>query len=331
MVRQNKFTILFALLITLMLFVSAGGCNKLINQPLAPTLAVATKEHTQAPTPTQPPVQNAPVPSPTPAGICGTTGKYSILMLGTGPNVRAGFQNETDFIRIVGANYNDKTLKVLTMNEDLELSTPKLEKYYITRSRIIAIYPEGAIFTLGTDLEQELGGVNTVAQTLYDNFAYKADYYILINEEPLVKMLDQIGGLDVPVSEAFAQTHQGYTAGTQHFDGAKTFDYSTRLDSGDTELERVQRQNQVFGILLKKVLNVAILPKIPDLITAFHDSIVTDMSIAQLANLACLFSKVPSDQISLQDIPPNMYTLNANGLLTPDTLKINQLIQDIIK
>lgn len=314
----------------LMMLVSGCACNKVVNQPLAPTLALTTNKNTPEATSTLPPVESPADPSPTAAGICGTSGSFSILMLGTGPNIRAGFANETDFIRIVGVNYDQKSLRVLSMNEGLELNTPVFEPYQVNTSQIIAIYPRGYKNEIGSELQKQVAGVNAMAQTLYDNFSYKADHYILIHQEPLMKMIDQIGGIDVPVSEAFAGSHAGYAAGVQHFDGARTFDYITRLDKGDSEQDRVLRQNQVFGIVLNRVLDISILNKIPDLITAFHGSIVTDMSISELVNLACLFSNVPSDQIVLRQIPEEMYTLNASELFTPDFEKINSLIREII-
>lgn len=314
----------------LMMLVSGCACNKVVDQPLAPTLALTTSQNTPEPDPTQPPVENTLEPAPTAVGICGTSGSFSILMLGTGPNIRAGFANETDFIRIVGVNYDKKALRVLSMNESLELNTPVFASYQVNTSQIIAVYPRGYKNEIGSELQKQMAGVNAMAQTLYDNFSYKADHYILIHQEPLMKMIDQIGGIDVPVSEAFAQSHKGYAAGMKHFDGAKTFDYISKLDTGDSEQERVLRQNQVFGIVLKKVLDISILPRVPNLITAFHESIVTDMSITELVNLACLFSNVPGDQIVLRQIPPEMYTLNASKLFTPDFELISRLIDEVV-
>jgi hypothetical protein len=55
--------------------------------------------------------------------------------------------------------------------------------------------------------------------------------------------------------------------------------------------------------LREKILTPAVLPKIPQIVTAFQGSIQTDLSLEQISQLACLFPKIEQENIILGSIP----------------------------
>ena len=62
-----------------------------------------------------------------------------------------------------------------------------------------------------------------------------------------------------------------------------------RIEGG---FARADNQNRVLCALRDKVTSPSVITKIPDLITSFQDAVQTDLSPAQLGQLACIGTKI---------------------------------------
>jgi anionic cell wall polymer biosynthesis LytR-Cps2A-Psr (LCP) family protein len=59
----------------------------------------------------------------------------------------------------------------------------------------------------------------------------------------------------------------------------------------------------VICSLKEKITSPAVLPKIPQIIGAFQDSVLTDLSLGQLAQLACLAPKLRLENLIFTGLP----------------------------
>ena len=71
---------------------------------------------------------------------------------------------------------------------------------------------------------------------------------------------------------------------------------------------RTSNQNMVLCALKDKVTSPVVVPKIPQIIAAFQDAILTDLSPLQLAQLACLAPKLDSENLIFTGISEDLLT-----------------------
>jgi anionic cell wall polymer biosynthesis LytR-Cps2A-Psr (LCP) family protein len=130
-----------------------------------------------------------------------------------------------------------------------------------------------------------------------------------------VKLVDAVGGIDIylptdmdgtPVDDKTEDMGYFY-AGQQHFTGDQALRFS-RIRKRYNVFTRTSNQNMVLCALKDKVTSAAVVPKIPQIIAAFQDAILTDLSPVQLAQLACLAPKLDADSLVFTSISEDLLT-----------------------
>lgn len=169
------------------------------------------------------------------------------------------------------------------------------------------------------------GGANAAIQTVEEDFGIHVDHYAWIGLLGLVRMIDQVGGVDVvasnPVlddfypadvtgSNPYAFERVAVLPGPQHMNGVQALQY-VRSRHGDlrSDFGRSQRQQQVLLALRAKAKLLG-LPDLPDIADAMADEFNTDMSIPQVAALLPIASNVTLSNVQ-QVILASPYTSGA--------------------
>lgn len=125
-----------------------------------------------------------------------------------------------------------------------------------------------------------------------------------------VKIVDAVGGIDLylptdvdgrPIDEKTED--MGYfTAGQHHFTGEEALRFS-RIRKKYNDFTRMDHQNMVICALKEKITSPSVLPKIPKMIAAFQDSVLTDLSLEQLTRLACLAPHLKRENLLFTSLP----------------------------
>ena len=68
----------------------------------------------------------------------------------------------------------------------------------------------------------------------------------------------------------------------------------------------MSRQTEVLYALQEKILSPSVLPRIPKIISAFKDSVITDLSPGDLAVLTCLAPQITKDKLLFANLPKNV-------------------------
>jgi len=254
---------------------------------------------------------NAPTPTATP--LCGGPPELIVLALGIdgGENYLYGL---SDVIRIVRVDFVTPKVTVLDMPRDLWVEIPEIEdEYGITHGKLNQAYFYG---TPGMGYYDGPGaGAGLLARTLDLNFDLPVDHYGAVNMQTFVKLVDAVGGIDIylptdmdgtPVDDKTEDMGYFY-AGQQHFTGDQALRFS-RIRKRYNVFTRTSNQNMVLCALKDKVTSPAVVPKIPQIIAAFQDAILTDLSPAQLAQLACLAPKLDAENLIFTGIPEDLLT-----------------------
>jgi len=272
----------------------------------ADPVRAANTENTSLPTETQ-------VPTVTPEPLCGGPPAMTMLALGIdgGEDYLYGL---SDVIRVVRVDFVTPQVTVLDLPRDLWVEIPEIEEEHgITHGKLNQAYFYG---TPGMGYYKGPGqGAGLLARTLDVNFGLRVDHYSAVNMQTFVKLVDAVGGIEIylptdmdgtPVDDKTEDMGYFY-AGQQHFNGDQALRFS-RIRKRYNVFTRTSNQNMVLCALKDKVTSPAVLPKIPQIIAAFQDAILTDLSPEKLAQLACLAPKLDSGNLIFTGISEDLLT-----------------------
>lgn len=253
----------------------------------APTAAAPGPEATGSPTQTPGHVE---IP-----GVCSGSSPTNILVLGI-DNRQHDYEAavRADTISVVSVRFDNRSAAVLGIPRDLYVALPDMAD--VTEGRINTAY------AYGEARDMPGGGPGLSAQTVTLNFGIRLDRYVVIDFDAFVRAVDAIGGIDIDVPEPIYDAHfpadDGVSemvleipAGRQHMDGAMALRYA-RTRHQDNDFERIRRQQAVMLAIREKMLSASILPRLPELIQATYGSVRTDLSLPEIAALACIGQQI---------------------------------------
>ncbi len=253
-------------------------------------------------------------PTPTPKPYCG--GPASMMILGVGADNRDNtyLYGLGDVIRIARVDFVTPKVSVLSIPRDLWVEIPGISDHYdITHGKLNQSYLYGGP---GMGYYDGPGaGPGLMARTLDLNFGLRVDHYGAVNMQTFVKIVDAVGGLDInlphdvdgrPIDDKTED--MGYfTAGEHHFTGEEALRFA-RIRKKYNDFTRMDNQNMVLCSLRKKILSPTVLPKIPQIIAAFQDSVLTDLTPEQIGQMACLLPKIGRENLIFTSLPQEIMT-----------------------
>lgn len=241
-------------------------------------------------------------------GMCGAPPIMNILVAGSdarGDNYSYGL---ADMIRIVRVDFVNPKVTILEFPRDLWVEIPdiadnlngqdheKLNQAYLYGNR-------GFGYT-----DDPTQGPGLLARTLILNFGTQIDHYAAVNMRTFVKIVNAVGGIDVTLPQAVdgrtaedTNSRLVFRAGTLHLDGERALMLARiRIEGG---FARADNQNRVLCALRDKITSASVITKIPDLINSFQDAVQTDLSPAQLGQLACIGTQIRPGNIVFASFP----------------------------
>ena len=295
-------------------------------QPLGPPLQISTATPFQLP-PTWTPNPNetatphnalnavsilsAPptLPSTLPAtGMCGAPPRMNILVVGSDARANSYLYGLADMIRIVRVDFVNPKVTILEFPRDLWVEIPDIADNINGQDheKLNQAYLYGNPGFGYTDDPAQ--GPGLLARTLTLNFGIQVDHYAAANMRTFVKLVNAVDGIDITLPDAVdGRTAEDkndrlvFKAGTLHLDGERALMLARiRIKGG---FARADNQNRVLCALRDKVTSPAVITKIPDLITSFQDAVQTDLSPAQLGQLACIGTKIQPGNIVFASFP----------------------------
>ncbi len=163
---------------------------------------------------------------------------------------------------------------------------------------------------LGDLYDHPGGGPALAMETVEYNLGVPIDYYVRLNFQGFIELVDLIGGVDIYVDEAIhdnAYPDGSYGTevlhiepGPHHFDGEMALKYArTRHSSND--FERARRQQKVLLAILDRVTSLGMVPQMAtradQIFATLEQSISTDMTLDEILALGGLALKVDRDEI----------------------------------
>lgn len=300
--------------------------TQVIYQPPANATPTPTPFRPIPPTPALLPT-NTPTPEPTPTSVVNAylapeqleqiPGQVNILLLGTDQRPwQKGKKYRTDTIILATLNKELGTLNLTSFPRDLFIEIPGHGQDRINTAYVY-------------------GGIELVAQTFKENFGIRPDHYVLINFFNFKQFVDELEGLEVDVEQELSDYREGYwttiPAGPVHMDADMLLWY-VRSRKTSNDFARNRRQQEVLRAIMKEVITLDNLGRIPELYDIYKDMVTTDLSLGDVLPLAPLILKLASGgEVNSFYISPKMVSdyITPGGamVLLPDMNAIRKLIR----
>jgi LCP family protein required for cell wall assembly len=213
-------------------------------------------------------------------------------------------------------------------------------------------YTEGRINTahaIGDAYDHPGGGTALAVETVEYNLGIDIDYYVRVNFQGFVRLVDAIGGIEIEVPETiddpyYPDYNYGYDplyieAGTHDFDGEMALKYARTRHSTGGDFDRARRQQQVILAILERVTDLNMLPKLaqrsPEIVKMIEDSVKIDpnLQLDEIIALANLAVKVDTEDINFRVIDESCtlfkVTPDEQMILVPLRDKIREVRDDV--
>ncbi len=220
-------------------------------------------------------------------------GRINVLLLGIDRRGGTKWNHLTDTIIIVTVDPVNKTAGMMSIPRDLQLPIPGNGEDRINTANVYGYmynYPGG--------------GPALLKRTIEANFDIAIDYYVMVDFDGFVKIIDTLGGVDVDVprtlhdtmypdpkpGDPHAYTTIHFDPGWQHMDGKRALQYArSRMSTSD--FDRAKRQQQILLAVREKAISIGVLnllTKLPSLAATMGSMATTDMNLEEMAELARL-------------------------------------------
>lgn len=208
------------------------------------------------------------------------TKPFSILLMGvdTGDSERhSTWEGNSDSMILVTVNPKTKTTTMTSLERDIliELTGPEDNNMNGAQAKLNAAYASG--------------GAQMAIMTIQDLLDIKIDYYMQINMQGLVDLVDAVGGItvtnnfDFPIS--IEETEPEYTSsiepGTHKINGDQALVYARmRHQDPKGDYGRQQRQREVIQKVLKKILALDSVSSYKKILSAVSKNMQTNVEIS---------------------------------------------------
>lgn len=235
-----------------------------------------------------------------------TISRFNILIVGL--DGRANLNDRTDTI-ILAAFDGEK-------NEAQMLSIPRDTRVKIKgkQDKINAAYA--------------YGGIDLTKKTVSEFLDVEIDRYVIVDFVSLVKLVDEVGGIEVDVPVRMYVPLEGIDIkpGLQHLNGEQVLAYSRFRGTIEGDIGRVKRQQQVITLLAEKLTSLKNIAQLTQLIPIYKEEVETDLSIKEMIALARMTPDILDKGINTQVLPGANKKIDGLWFWEPDLSELNGIL-----
>ena len=200
------------------------------------------------------------------------SGQLCVALLGS--DRREGDEvSRSDTLMVAFVDFDQKSIRLLSIPRDTYVTIPTSGE----RTKVNHAYA--------------YGGVDLTKQTLASNFGINCDYYMDVDFQGFIDIIDAIGGLtiNVPMDMYYLAEGIDLKAGVQELDGNKSLQFCRFRSDGQGDLGRIERQQAFLVALKDSMFSAGTFLRIPELCTAVMDNLQTDFTGTQILQMAMRF------------------------------------------
>ena len=240
-------------------------------------------------------------------------GQYLILLVGVDKN---GNDDNTDFTR---------TDTIMLISADTK--TGEMELLSIPRDSRVKIRDKFD----KVNHAHAFGGIELTMQTLRQFLGLDIDYYVQVNYQALINIVDALGGVDYDVPEGI-NIHKGKVKihpGPNHLDGNEVMWYlRTRNIYNNGDIGRVNTQQAFVKSMVDEMVKKSKDMNLMTFISNYIKYVKTNLPMSAMLDLAGHINSFSSDKMSTHTVPGMEQTINGTSYWIPDYDKTWQIVDD---
>ena len=207
----------------------------------------------------------------------------------------------TDMILYVQFDIKNGALRMLQIPRN-SLVTTKNKKITLSNGKTYA----ATNYQINSVAISNGGSIAALADVIYDQFRLPIDYYVTVDMQALVDMVDNFGGIEVYIPHDMSYGGSKLIKGYRNLDGASA-EFFVRCRHGDgyanSDIDRLNMQRYFYAGLFKRARSMGVTDILNQLPLVFKNYIKTDMDISTIAKLVVSFLKIDSSNIILAQTP----------------------------
>ena len=176
-----------------------------------------------------------------------------------------------------------------------------------------------------------------LCELVADQYKLPIDYYVTIDMQALVEMVDNFGGIEVYIPHDMSFAGSVLKQGYRNLDGASA-EFFVRCRHGEgyanSDIDRLNMQRYFYAGLFKRVRSMGVTDVIAQLPLIFNNYIHTDMDLTTIAKMLVSFTRIDSANIMLAQTPvfmgvPNVgktSSFDGYSCVVPDAGSIAELL-----
>ena len=207
----------------------------------------------------------------------------------------------TDMILYVQFDIKNGALRMLQIPRN-SLVTTKNKKITLSNGKTYA----ATNYQINSVAVSNGGSIAALADVIYDQFRLPIDYYVTVDMQALVDMVDNFGGIEVYIPHDMSYGGSKLLKGYRNLNGASA-EFFVRCRHGDgyanSDIDRLNMQRYFYAGLFKRARAMGVTDILNQLPLVFKNYIKTDMDISTIAKLVVSFLKLDSSNIILAQTP----------------------------
>ncbi len=154
-----------------------------------------------------------------------------------------------------------------------------------------------------------LGGPRLAVDTVNSFLNIPVDHFVVLNVHGLVELVDELGGITVEIPKRMRYTDRSaklnidLEAGPHTLNGTEAMGFVRFRHDTLGDIGRVQRQEIFLKAVQDRALDPSSWAKLPRLLSIAQNYVLTDMTTAQIAQLATFARAVPKDNQHMIMLP----------------------------
>lgn len=264
------------------------------------------------------------------------TERINILLLGVDLRCDEEGPTHSDTMIVASIDPVSRTASMLSIPRDLWVQIPGYGMAKINQA-----------YFDGQAGDYPGGGAQLAAETVTTFLGMPIDYYITVDFQAFIDIVDRLGGIIVDVPEViddptYPDNCYGYDPfhiepGRHRLDGASALKFARTRATFGGDVDRAGRQQQVILALKEQATQLTTLPQLllsaPQLWRSLQDNVHTNLSLEQIIQLAQLGMDLPAENIRNlvlgYDYVYNDTTPDGLQVLIPDMSKIRVLRDEL--
>ncbi|HLF75792.1 MAG TPA: LCP family protein [Anaerolineales bacterium] len=265
-------------------------------------------------------------------------GQETVNFLLIGSDQRPGGSIRTDTLVVAILRPNEGQVSLISIPRDLWVYIPEWEN-----QRVNTAYQHGM------SVGYPGGGPGLLKDTILYNLGIRIDHTALVDFDGFRRIVDTLGGVDIPVACSYTDWRliapdldpfnennwHLYTVepGLLHMDGDLALWYA-RSRQKSNDFDRGRRQQEVLRALFTQALQAGTLTRIPELYNNLKDSVVTDLGLGDLLQLALYAPRMTNADVRSYYIrPPLVSSWITDGgayVLLPNEEALQQMLTEAL-